>query len=435
MLSPSSPPQAPVPVPAAGHLRTLPRFERLGVSEQFFVNLRRHTSTNLARVLVLEGAPTPRELQVALQQLQVRHPLLRVRIAEGLVPYYVHGEVPAPRLWVTERRSDTDYLDLLEHVLNTPLPARRGPLLEAHYVYCERTRRGELILVAEHVIGDGVSMNALCGELVALVARVAPSAPRQHRPVLEALLPRPAWPVRARSFAAALASFAQGALQRARHERHPRQAATTSAYAFAELDSAQTRALIAKAREQQTTVTGALMAAVAQAIRRLRRTSPRLALSVPVNMRPRLATHALSAEDLGNYTGVAYLSAEPGLGHWELARSLRAQLQRRTDALPSAVPLIYRMGNRVLRAGRPPAAHAMISNSGVVDWGRDFGTLRVLAFRSATAAPMLSADFALFVNTFDGRLSLNLVFAEQVVTREEAGAVLARIRASLTEAS
>jgi hypothetical protein len=46
---------------------------------------------------------------------------------------------------------------------------------------------------------------------------------------------------------------------------------------------------------------------------------------------------------------------------------------------------------------------------------------------------MLSADFSFFCNTFDERLSLNLVFSEELASRAEAEDVLESTRARLCQ--
>jgi hypothetical protein len=420
------------------------RSQALGASEHLFVALRRFTPINVARVIALEGQLASRDVLAALRALQARHPLLRARIVDGDPPRFVYDDAPPLCLRSIVRRHDEHWREHLETLLNQPLASERGAAFEVHYLHTPRpfdgragtagetSERSELILVAEHAICDGVSMNNLCAELLELCARGTAKPARATLPVLERLLPAYSSWTRAVSFGAALARFGGLTLSRALFEERPW--AGSSSYTFMELSAAETRALVQHARAEQTTVTGCLMSAVALTLQEVRPRAPRLAISVPINLRPRIPERALEPDDLGNYTSVAYLSAPRQGSPWDLARELKARLDRAAspERLLPAVGLIYRSGRAMVRPRKPPLAHAMISNSGVVSLRRDYGSFRPVAFRTATSAPMLSADFSLFCNTLHDRLTVNLIFSEEVVPRSAAEQVLARIRARLT---
>ncbi len=404
------------------------RVQRLGASERLFVELHRFTATNVTRVIALEGTLDPLRLEGALAALAARHPLMRARISTGFAPSFVHDAAPPLQLYVVRRRDGEHWRELLEELLNRPLDHAAGRLFEVHYLYAARERRAELILVGEHAACDGVSMNSLCAELLALCAG-APRLPvRPTLPVLEALLPSFSWPRRLTSLGGSLARLTRVSVER--RLREPRTAGRTSAYAFTRLSRERTAHLVARARLAGATVTGVLMAAALLAVRTVRRATPRLALSVPVNLRARLPARAVQPEDLGNYTGAVFLEAQTSDGLWELARALKADLDRAAsgDALLAAAPLAYRAAAWLVRAEKPPLAHAMLSNSGVVPLQSDYGAFRPLGFFSASSAPMVSADFCVFCNTLDSRLCVNLVYAKEIVTRDEAEGVLTRIR-------
>jgi hypothetical protein len=374
--------------------------QALGSSERFFVSLRAVSATNLARVIAIEGVLPAQRIAWALRQLQARHPLLRARIEPS---HFVHQATPsALTLRCEARRDDSHWQRALRSLLDTPL---RTPL-ELHYLQGEFAARSELIVLADHAISDGVSINALCAELLSSCGGASLRTPRELRPVLERMLPRSSLFEQAHAVSGALLKLSRIAIRRGKKPR-----AQSTSYLHAELDEAHTSRLIARSRAHGTTLTGALMAAVAHALN-----EPKLALSVPINLRPQLPQ--LSAEDLGNYTSVAYLEARRA-DFWPEARRLKAQLEPQL----AATSAIYRLGRLFVRRQRP-LAHAMISNSGLVPIARDYGAFRVAAFHSATSAPMLSADYAFFCNTLHGKLTLNLVYAPQVVSREQAQRVL-----------
>ncbi|MET0340466.1 MAG: hypothetical protein ABW252_05660 [Polyangiales bacterium] len=408
-------------------------FFQLGASERLFASFRRFTATNVVRVTALEGSLPPARLQNALVALKARHPLLSVQLAARGAPAFVDAGAGGIPLIVHPRRDGAHFRELLEALLNRPLPARDGPLLQVHYVYAPTQPHAEMLLVADHVICDGVSMNALSAELLALASGEPAGAARPARGPLTALLPAFPARVRVRAFARQLSRFAGMTALRRALDRVP--GGATTCFESDVLSHAETDALRMRARAEGTTVTGALMAAALIAAQAQRGT-PRLGLSVPVNLRPRLARAGLTASDLGNYTNVAYLVARRSDALWPLARALKATLSEVTadEALLAPLPLVYRAGRLFVRARRPPFAHALVSSSGIVPLAEDYGAFRARDFYSATSSAMLSADLGFFCNTFDGRLRLNLVFAEEVLSREAARAALAKARDVLASA-
>jgi hypothetical protein len=386
--------------------------QALGSSERFFVSLRALAPTNLARVIALEGVLPTQRLAWALRQLQARHPLLRAEVERDRFVHRSLEHAPPLILRSEPRRDELHWQRALPRLLDTQL---RAPL-ELHYLLGEFGQRSELILVADHAISDGVSINSLCAELLALCAQQTPRPPRPLRPVLERMLPAYAPGQRARAFTGSLLRMARFAIRR----RAPR--ALSTAYLYTELSEAATTRLVERARKEQTTVTGALLAAVAR--------GRRSALSVPVNLRPHLPE--LSAEDLGNYTSATYLEARPEPDFWSSARALKRSLAQAVvpDQLLAATSLVYRTGALFVRRQRP-LAQAMISNSGLVPLARDYGAFRPVAFYTGTSAPMLSADYAFFCNTLHGKLTLNMIYAPQGVTRSEAERTLALVRSAL----
>lgn len=420
-------PAAPLP------LEQLPLGARraLGASERLFVAFRRFTATNVVRVLAIEGRLPPERIASALPGLRARYPLLRARIEGGGKPAFVHGAAPALRLQVSARRDDQHWRELLERELATAVDTLQGPPLRLHYLYTEGEPRAELLVVADHAICDGLSINALCADLVASCAGTLRRAPSAAVPVLDALLPR--FDLRTQLAAArrVVKALALTSLRRAHEEG--RRSGSTTRFASVALTREETQALLARTRAEQTTLTGALMAAVAAALAQ-ERAHARLALSIPVNVRPYLSGHRLRAEHLGNYTSVAYLDVARGRALWPHARLLKRELTRAAspEGLLPALGLTYRLGRLFVRAERPSLSHALISNSGVVPIARDTGGFRVRDFYSATSAAMLSADFGFFCNTFAGQLRINLVYLAETVATEAAERVLADVRQRLS---
>jgi Condensation domain len=434
---------SPKPVPGVAKTLSLREYERgfprlvassqrLDASGRFFAALRRFMPTLMARVIAVEGALTPREVQTALRALQARHPLLRARLAADPEPRFEHGVAGPLLLRVVQRESDQHWQSELSGLLNRPGTTGSSPLFAVCYVYGEHARRGELILIADHAIADGVSMNSLCAELLQLCKRGASLPTRPTLPTLEQLLPHRSRWEKASSFGLALGRMARVLVSRTLRERRTPAAGTV--HVCRELTALHTRRLLARSRLERTTITGALLAATVLTLESRHPGHPQLAVTVPVDLRPRLPARTVSAADLGHYTSVVYLSTRAQSSLWPLARALKAQLEQTVTSrrLLAAVPLVYRAGRAFMRKNMPPLAHAMVSNSGVVPFAPDYGSFRAVGFYSATSAPMLSADYAFFCNTLHGRLTLNLVFSEQVLSRSDAERTLSHVVDLLT---
>jgi Phthiocerol/phthiodiolone dimycocerosyl transferase C-terminus len=427
-------PQSERTASGAPALTLVPERQPLGASERFFVAQHRGGATNLTRVILLAHPPHPAVVARALRMLAARHRLLRTRVSEGARPSFVHGGGALPALHVVPRRSAHTFEEALRSVVNAPMDLAAGPVCQLHYVYTEGDPRAELIVAADHVVCDGVSMNALCAELLALCAGGLPARVARDLPVLEQLLPAASPLERARAVARSLARFARIQLCRRVAEARPR--AESSDFLYAELSADETRALVERARSAGTTVTGALLAASLRAVRTQRPHTLRLAASVPVNLRPRLQDSALTPDDLANLTSAVYLDTTASLPMWPLARALKHDLAREVEGerFLNATTPVYQIGRMFTRGPRATLAHVMVSNSGTLPLRADYGAFQVVGFRSATSAPMLAADFALFCNTFDGRLCINLLFAPEVTSRQAAAEVLGQLRQHLIEA-
>ena len=403
----------------------------MGASERLFHALHRFTPTNTARVIAIEGQLPVTRVREALAALQARHPILTACIASSGRPTLVPGRGPAIALHVIRRRDDEHFERVLEQLLNTPIAHAPGPLLEVHYLRAPDQGRAELLLVCDHIICDGVSLNALAAELLSLCAGAPDAPPRRALGPLDALLPRFSVRTQLAGFAVTLVRSLRMLLLRNVYER--RRAGKTTRFVSKRMSRRATERLVARARAEHTTVTGALMAATLQALTELRVTSPRLALSLPVNLRPYLSEHAIESADLGNFTNVAYLEAPRAGALWPRARSLKQALMHATkpERLLAALVLTYRTGRLFVRASRPPLSHVLISNSGVVPFVSCSPSFRPVDFFSATSAAMLSADFGFFCNTLDGQLRINLVFLEEVVAPEVGLRMVERVAALL----
>ncbi|MBC8506555.1 MAG: hypothetical protein ISR58_02480 [Anaerolineales bacterium] len=135
-----------------------------------------HAVWNIVGMLHLDGIPSPDNLRAALEILQARHPLLRVRlILEGGRHYFESGDVPAIPMNVHQRRDDDHWVEIVEDYLNFKFEHSQGPLLQCAFL-TDGQKKGEVILAAQHSIVDGPSVENLFRELMTLCALIESTA-------------------------------------------------------------------------------------------------------------------------------------------------------------------------------------------------------------------------------------------------------------------
>lgn len=404
------------------------------------------TTTGLVRgPLEVEAA------RAALPALAARHPLLRSAIAPGSPARFLDG---APPLALREVRS-ADWVAVLEEEINTRVPDA-GPLARFTLVHGEAGAT-RLMVTLHHAIGDGLSGAYLLRDWLAALSRTpgnAAAAPAlAPRPALDALLPRGF--SGARAFLRHVRYLASELLAVLRHGQplRPRRDATPLAMDRrarvipVELPPETTAALVARARDEDTTVHGALSAAMLLGVLAdAGRPRAGVAFGSPVNLRGAL-TPAVG-DDVGFFVSMATFRATARLDEplWALARRVRQaleQLQRRGTHL-SLVDLMPRI-LRWLGAERlSPRALAqrwegrIVATTGLTNLGRlqledTFGPLTLETSHFAVS-PSLFGEFLATATTLRGRLCWNFVWTDPTFTEAHARALVADVVARLEAA-
>ncbi|MER5436372.1 FAD-dependent monooxygenase [Streptomyces sp. NPDC002588] len=293
----------------------------------------------------------------ALDALQVRHPLLRVAIADdgtGAHPAFTpldgrqiplrHVDVPpddpaADTRWERE----VDDRELAEGV-----DWRTGPLLRAVVITSGGTggeaegNVHDLLLTAPHTITDGRTCLSLLREWIELAAQLDGGAPhlatsRRALPSTEDLLPR-----RHRGAAGVAGLRAMMLRDRRAAGRHPAQRLVPSRQVpFGQrrtrmvhrfLTADQLDLLVRAAKRHGTTVHGALAAAMVTAVARDAGTQAAAHFSIgsPVDFRGDLEP-AVSPDEVGTFvaTVASRVRYEPGKPLWPMARAISQDLVRR----------------------------------------------------------------------------------------------------------
>ena len=287
----------------------------LGPFEHLIWLVDQRTPLRVVLVVRIEGSSvSAKDLSSALLQAQRRHPMLRTAIQanENGEPNFVPSSAPIP-LRVIQRTDQLQWLREAEALSSIPFEPGDSPLLRAALVQGEAV--SELILVAHHSIGDGVSAMYLVRDLLESMEGYK----------LEPLPPRPSLEEsvfgieQAQDGRAPVLPVSTRPAQTLERQQRP-------VLQTMEIGSRELAHILACCRAANTTLQGALLAAVLLSL------PPRRNLQClsPVNIR---RLNSLGVDDFGLYisSGMASLDQKSPGDFWPLARAARRQVLQALD--------------------------------------------------------------------------------------------------------
>ncbi|WP_239590361.1 FAD-dependent monooxygenase [Streptomyces aureoverticillatus] len=308
----------------------------------------------IARVRVRGALPIDL-LREALDALQARHPLLRVAISDddGRRPAFrpiQNRPIPLRHVTLPPDAEDGDSRwehEVNEHELDESIDWRTGPLLRAVVI----THQGnephgdthDLLITGSHCVADGMTAMSLLRQWIEFAGYLStgahpPATSHRALPAAEDLLPR-----RHRGPQAAAALGAQLLREQQAIRRHrPQRVAAQRTLPFTRrrtrmlhraLTSEQVELLLAACRRHDTTVHGALAAAMVAAVAEDAGTPSHahFAIGSPVDFRSALA-RTVTYDEAGTYAATlpTYVPYQPGSTLWPMARVVSEDLARRT---------------------------------------------------------------------------------------------------------
>ena len=365
-------------------------------------------SVHFAVTAQIAGTASPGDWRDALDRVQARHPILSVRIegSPASVPRFRREDAAPIPLRIVEGDPKTRWESEVGEELATPFDPSRAPLIRA--VLIDDGRDTGFILAAHHSVADGLSLSyAIRDTLAALSGEVLEPLP---------LLPAQEEMLGAGPGPAALADAHE------RPDSSPDGGSSTDrrpdgappSVKSLRLTSDLTTSLKDCARQEGTTVHGALSAAVAIAGRLVSANWRHGAVRImsAINTRPFLEV----GESFGLFASwtTRALDVRP-TGFWELARHAKAATA--IGQTRESVAALHSRAGEALGQGAESAAlaefaaeafghEAMVSNLGVLNLGRRFGALTLeSAWGPAIFAGMPGAQ-TIGVATFDGSICL-----------------------------
>jgi Condensation domain len=377
----------------------------LGAFEHWFWLWDQTNPLQFAIAAKLQGQFSPNQLAIALQQVQHRHPLLRVCIGvdETGRPKFVETDGEIPVRWVA-RTDDQQWQQELELEMTHSFDWRVAPLLRV--VILQAGDESELIIVCHHSIADALSSIYLLRDIVqGLEGKTFKRSDLSTSLSLEEALSR---------LAPAPEITGKGSLYATIISRRP-QPHVRSAMLSAEL----TQQLIERSRAEQTTVHAAISAAFLLTLTQppFRSNEP-LQCVHPMNVRSYLSLPMPDAFGLYVNSGVTTHSLEPNSAFWDVARSVKSQLLQTDVAEQLAEDSQTRQAtmaelpdtNAFAEMLKQLTSQLAVTNLGLIKIPQQYDKIRIEAFY---APAVLSGNLkqVVGVSTLGDRLSMMITFA------------------------
>lgn len=428
--------------------------------EQTFIVASTYVRVNALGIAKLRGRLDPEHLRAGLDAVQRRHPMTRVHVEGPLAaPRWVTAGTPPIPLRVVERPDGHAWERAVDEEMATPFDFARGPLLRV--VHVRGDEASEVLCTFHHSIGDGLSVLNLLREAFTVAAaasygKAAPLDPLPAHPPMRDLNPvkpgDPATQARVRREVRKLLwqVFVRRPA-RLRADRVVPISARRTALVLAMLTREETDALRRRAKQEGTTVTGALVAAMLLAgAEDTGKRALTLGCACPVDLRrhlpaepPELRAHAFGYLSWGVSV---FQRIAAGQRFWDLARHSHAELEGLLldQAAETSLALAEQRAPKVAAIGGRRLAEALdkhyltsvaISNMGVLEAPASFGDFAWEEVRFGMTADAGGANLGASVCTFRGRLTLNFVHAKDLFTPERAQRIVDRTVGLLREAA
>jgi hypothetical protein len=402
---------------------------------------------NMVVAVRLRGELDAGALRAALDQAQLRHPLLRVNTdlgASGMPWFSSDGVGPIP-LRVERDAEPDDARRLAERELTSSFamdePGReRLPLLRvALFLPRERSLPIELVFTVQHVVADGLSMVFLVRDVLRFIDD--PCAPIEvldaPASALDLFPPRVRRRIPRSPFRFKLALWLAKLYVRLRFGAKPELPKRLTTHHRSWVLSAETtEALRARCKRERVSVQSAICTAFLPEFR---------AIHTPVSVRGLLARDV--GESVGLYVGSADVKLRyiPRRSFWANARRFHRRLRRALRdpfrllrLFSKAVPLalVRELGPLLMRitgADRPFAVTNLRRIDDAMTRGR--GRLAIESFSGAVTSIIDSS--VLTVYTVGGRMHLHLLAGETAgaptAVRDDAERALARLRGAIEQ--
>ena len=375
----------------------------LGSLEHLFWLLDQHRFVHFAVTALISGETSRRDWRRALDRLQKRHPILSVCVdgEPDSVPLFRQADATPIPLRIVENEPELGWEAEVGKELATPFNPSRAPLIRA--VLIQGARGAAFMLVAHHSIADGLSLAyAIRDTLDALAGRFLPPLP--WLPSEDDMMNV------SDSLVDGQEQDQAGAARPAIYRPHDNARPTVKEL---RLSRGLTSSIRDRARQEGTTVHGALCAALVLASREFAawREIP-LRIFSPIDARPLLGAGESCGVFLGATTSVFDREA---MDFWDIARDARIgvaanKTSERVAALLSTFRRVVGDGADVATVAefgaKAFASEVLLTNLGSLSFDRQFGSVTLKAMFGPAVLTGLEGQQTIGVATVNGALCL-----------------------------
>ena len=406
---------------------------KLGLVEHLFETFHSMGAMIYVNIAVIQGFVTVDALRIAIDLLQKRHPLLQVHLQASDRNFYfcADGTLAIP-LRIIDRQHDRQWLEIAEAELSQKFSDQFAPLCRITLLQSSaQWDRHELIVTFHHAIADGMSALHFIHELLSLCQQLmagTPISPLDSLPLLppleqllEPCLSEPDRVIPSQTSPPPALLIEQTAPADRRQTR----------LLTHEFDRDLTLQIASRCREEQTTVHGALCAAILLAcVRQLSFPEPVLvSCGSNVNLRGSCVP-VVEPSHLGCFVSAVTTSHQISLdaNFWELARECRATIHQLVDDLVphsqvSNPDLVNKYQPSFLaqiaehNMGRTTTTH--VSNLGQFD-SKKYAGVRLESFHFATGQNIVGTCFWLGAVTVDRKLCCTFAYTDPLISLDTA---------------
>jgi hypothetical protein len=398
----------------------------LGAGEHIFWLHDRAHPLHFALTAQIQGQFTVSQLQQALHLVQQRHPFLRVRIAldEAEQPWFVENSADIP-LRVVQRQSEQHWQREVEREIATPFVWSQAPLLRVVLVHSSNSAElSELIVVCHHSIADGISGTYLIRDILQAITTPTDfgqslSVPPSIENLITGKTPEQV------SLSKSVPKFTSDFFVEQRAKQN-----NGSLVSSGSLSPETTRLLIARCRQEQTSVHAAICAAFLLAVCQQNHSEQpqRVNCASPISLRPYLAP--INQEDVSFYMDAERtlhcLSADANF--WEVARTAKQQLRQSMTA-NHLFEKSFHLQEWLSTHPNPDDALQVfkeqldydiaVSNLTRLTIAQQFGDLELQAIYGPVVTTGVKNDCLVGVATLGDQLFFTLVCSDKVMSRSE----------------
>jgi|GEM_PF-4205656 len=403
----------------------------------------------VAALMRVRGSVEIHVIKQSLSLLQQRHSYLQMHIVKSKDGMYFNTkETPEIPLRIVERNKENQWLEVIEEELNQKMNSLRAPLIKLAYIPAViGSDIFDLIFTIHHSISDGVSLIQLCREFLDYCARVAEDQPVEIEklplsPPIEELLPISKTVLQFRIFLFTLNLLLNQLLKKPLQLSHDVECPVSeqkSRLIHRFLNEKQTKELCKLCKNERTTVTGALNAAMLLAFKN------ELAIArdtyinpvIAVNLRQFIPSEFAEQQNLSLMAGSLLINQciSNNSSFWELARNSRQKIEQcLRNNQHFYVVLAAQSRIESFKKGEFFPLPYILSNMGQINQVSKYGSLELVENHITASNRNYKPYMILHCTTFCSKMYLTFSYAEPLISTKKAQSLIDFFMSSIDEA-